>query len=165
MCSPASSAPTSGKIEYDGKDINDYDKETLHGQIGFVFQDSIMFNIHLRENIAFSNTVTKMRYRNWRSTRLSSHDFVERSAGRARYRSSPSAARASPAARSSASCSRARSRSNPKILLLDDFTARVDTHTEQKDPEQCRQELSGHHAHFGDAEDRMRSNIMTRSSF
>ena len=47
-------------------------------------------------------------------------------------RSSPSAAAACPAARNSASCSPAPSPSTPRILLLDDFTARVDTNTEQK---------------------------------
>ena len=47
--------PTRGNIYFDGRDINEYDKENLHGQIGFVFQDSVMFNLSLRENIAFSN--------------------------------------------------------------------------------------------------------------
>ena len=50
-------APTEGTILYDGKDINEYDKKALHRQIGFVFQDSVMFNLSVRENIAFSNTV------------------------------------------------------------------------------------------------------------
>ena len=49
--------PTSGTIEFDGKNIKDYDPVALHDQIGFVFQDSIIFNASLRENIAFSNTV------------------------------------------------------------------------------------------------------------
>ena len=51
--------PTSGAIEYDGKNIDIYDKETFHRQIGIVFQDSIVFNLTLRENIAFSNTVRR----------------------------------------------------------------------------------------------------------
>ncbi len=49
--------PSSGVIEYDGKDANLYDKTSLHQQVGFVFQDSVMFNLTLRENIAFSDTV------------------------------------------------------------------------------------------------------------
>ena len=49
--------PTSGRIEFDGKSIDEYDKQSLHLQVGFVFQDSIMFNLTLRENIAFSKTV------------------------------------------------------------------------------------------------------------
>ena len=50
--------PTSGSVEFDGRNIEEYDKQSLHLQIGFVFQDSILFNLTLRENIAFSKTVT-----------------------------------------------------------------------------------------------------------
>ena len=32
--------------------IDDYDKKSLHQQVGFVFQDAIIFNLTLRENIA-----------------------------------------------------------------------------------------------------------------
>src|SRR5215831_19368594 len=49
---------TSGSVDYDGRNIDDYQKERLHGQIGLVFQDTIVFNLTLRENIAFSKTVT-----------------------------------------------------------------------------------------------------------
>src|ERR1041385_4693215 len=49
--------PTSGSVTYDGEPIDAYDKETLHQQVGLVFQDSVMFNLSLRENIAFSSTV------------------------------------------------------------------------------------------------------------
>ncbi len=49
--------PTSGTVEYDGRPINQYEKTSLHQQVGFVFQDSILFNLTLRENIAFSTTV------------------------------------------------------------------------------------------------------------
>src|SRR5882762_4929777 len=50
-------APTSGRVEYDGRSIDTYDKATLHQQVGFVFQDATMFNLTLRENIGFSKTV------------------------------------------------------------------------------------------------------------
>src|SRR5437667_4735606 len=49
--------PTSGTVEYDGRNIDEYDKQALHLQVGFVFQDSILFNLTVRENIAFSKTV------------------------------------------------------------------------------------------------------------
>src|SRR5208282_1548091 len=49
--------PTSGVIAYDGRPIDDYDKEALHRQVGFVFQDSVLFNLTLRENVGFSNTI------------------------------------------------------------------------------------------------------------
>src|SRR5258708_32418346 len=46
--------PTSGAVTYDGESINAYDKEALHQQVGLVFQDSVIFNLTVRENIAFS---------------------------------------------------------------------------------------------------------------
>jgi len=48
--------PTSGSVTYDGESIDAYNKEALHQQVGLVFQDSVMFNLSLRENIAFSTT-------------------------------------------------------------------------------------------------------------
>src|SRR6185312_15909322 len=38
--------------------LDDYRKEDFHRQVGFVFQDSILFNLSIRENIAFSDSVT-----------------------------------------------------------------------------------------------------------
>ena len=46
--------PDSGTIRFDGRPLEDYDKESFHRQVGFVFQDSIVFNLSIRENIAFS---------------------------------------------------------------------------------------------------------------
>ena len=48
--------PTSGRVTYDGEPIDDYVKEALHRRVGFVFQDSVIFNLTLRENIAFSTS-------------------------------------------------------------------------------------------------------------
>ncbi len=50
--------PDAGRVEFDGRSIEEYESTALHEQIGFVFQDSIIFSLTLRENIAFSKTVT-----------------------------------------------------------------------------------------------------------
>jgi len=50
--------PTSGTIKYDGYEINDYISEVFYQQMGLVFQDSIIFNMSIRENIAFNDKVT-----------------------------------------------------------------------------------------------------------
>src|SRR5690606_32888858 len=49
--------PTSGRVTFDGRDVAEYNRATLHRQVGFVFQDATMFNLTLRENIGFSRTV------------------------------------------------------------------------------------------------------------
>ena len=46
--------PDSGSIEFDGISTEKYTREVFHSQIGFVFQESVIFNMSLRENIAFN---------------------------------------------------------------------------------------------------------------
>ncbi|MGZ4090727.1 MAG: ABC transporter ATP-binding protein, partial [Bacteroidia bacterium] len=50
--------PSSGTIKFDEHTIEEYNSEAFHKQVGFVFQDSIIFNMSIRENLAFSDTVT-----------------------------------------------------------------------------------------------------------
>jgi ATP-binding cassette, subfamily B, bacterial len=47
-----------GTVEFDDKSIDSYNKENFYRHVGFVFQDSIIFNMSIRENIAFSDQVT-----------------------------------------------------------------------------------------------------------
>src|SRR5690606_21691928 len=50
--------PTSGEILFDGIPNASYRQDDLMKQIGIVFQDSIIFNLSLRENIAFNKKTT-----------------------------------------------------------------------------------------------------------
>ena len=50
--------PDNGHIEFDEHPIDSYEKESFHRQVGFVFQDSIIFNMSIRENIAFGDKVS-----------------------------------------------------------------------------------------------------------
>jgi ATP-binding cassette subfamily B protein len=123
-------APTSGQIEFDGKDINEYDKESLHSQIGFVFQDSVMFNLSVRENIAFSNTVKDADIELAIQT-AELHDFIGALPEGLDTIVSERGTSLSGGQKQRIMLARALAL-NPKILLLDDFTARVDTQTERK---------------------------------
>ncbi len=51
--------PTNGAIFYDDVDIRTYDPVSFYRQVGFVFQESIMFNMTIRENIAFNTEVSE----------------------------------------------------------------------------------------------------------
>lgn len=44
--------PSEGRILLDGVDLRDYDLESLHGQIGVIFQDFVRYEMTARENIA-----------------------------------------------------------------------------------------------------------------
>lgn len=123
-------APTSGEIYFDGRDINEYDKESLHSQVGFVFQDSVMFNLSLRENIAFSNTVNDESLEKAIET-AELKEYVDALPQKLDTIVSERGTSLSGGQKQRIMLARALAL-NPKILLLDDFTARVDANTEAK---------------------------------
>src|ERR1035437_7608358 len=122
--------PASGTILFDGVPINDYNKETFQQQIGFVFQDSIMFNMSLRENIAFNDKVTdELMTKAIETAELS--DFIHTLPEGMETIVSERGTSLSGGQKQRIMLARALAM-NPKILLLDDFTARVDSQTEEK---------------------------------
>ena len=122
--------PTSGTVEYDGRDIQEYEKQSLHLQIGFVFQDSILFNLTLRENIAFSKTVRDEDLEKAIAT-AEMRDFIDSLPQKLDTVVSERGTSLSGGQKQRIMLARALAL-NPKVLLLDDFTARVDTTTEKK---------------------------------
>ncbi|HWK03615.1 MAG TPA: ABC transporter ATP-binding protein [Puia sp.] len=122
--------PNTGTIEFDGQPVANYEKESFHQQIGFVFQDSIIFNMSIRENIAFSDTVTDQSLEKAIAT-AELKEFID---------SLPEGLNTIVSERGSSLSGGQKQRImlaralaiNPRILLLDDFTARVDNNTELK---------------------------------
>lgn len=121
---------TSGSVLYDGKAIAAYDSEAFHSQVGFVFQDSIMFNMSIRENIAFSDTVTDESLEKAIAT-AELRDFVDALPAGLNTKVSERGLSLSGGQKQRIMLARALA-VNPRVLLLDDFTARVDNQTEQK---------------------------------
>lgn len=122
--------PNSGTVEYDGKLIDSYVKQSLHQQVGFVFQDSIIFNLTLRENIAFSNIVKDKDLEKAVDT-AELDDFIMSLPEKLDTVVSERGTSLSGGQKQRIMLARALAL-NPKVLLLDDFTARVDAKTEQK---------------------------------
>ncbi len=123
-------SPTSGEIYFDDKAINEYDKENLHSQVGLIFQDSVIFNLSLRENIAFSNT-TKDENVKKAITTAELADYIDTLSQKLDTIVSERGSSLSGGQKQRIMLARALAL-NPKILLLDDFTARVDANTERK---------------------------------
>lgn len=120
--------PTQGKVLFDGISAQDYNKESLYRQIGFVFQDSIIFNLSLRENIAFSNTVTDESLAKAIDT-AELREFINALPEGLNTIVSERGNSLSGGQKQRIMLARALA-VNPKLLLLDDFTARVDKRTE-----------------------------------
>jgi ATP-binding cassette subfamily B protein len=119
-------APSSGEILIDGTPVQEYDQETLFTQIGLVFQDSIIFNATLRENIS-----------------LQGKGEIEKALEVAELdelvKDLPQGLNTMISERGTSLSGGQKQRLmlaralaiHPKVLLLDDFTARVDITTEK----------------------------------
>jgi len=122
--------PSSGEILFDNNRIDEYNKESFYKQIGFVFQDSILFNMTLRENISFSETVTDEALEKAIDT-AELKDFINTLPQHLDTMVSERGTTLSGGQKQRIMLARALAL-NPGILLLDDFTARVDRQTEKK---------------------------------
>jgi ATP-binding cassette subfamily B protein len=122
--------PAKGTVYFDGHPLAEYDKTALHKQVGFVFQDSITFNMSLRENIAFSTDVTDEAMQKAIETAELS-DFIAGLPEGLETVVSEQGKSLSGGQKQRLMLARALAL-DPKILLLDDFTARVDTVTERR---------------------------------
>jgi ATP-binding cassette, subfamily B, bacterial len=122
--------PDAGRVSYDGVDLSEFDKQSLHKQVGLVFQDSVTFNLSVRENIAFSNEVDDARLE--KAIRTAELDgFIASLPDGLDTVISERGTSLSGGQKQRIMLARALAL-DPKVLLLDDFTARVDARTERK---------------------------------
>jgi ATP-binding cassette subfamily B protein len=133
--------PDEGTIEFDGNDIAKYNKEAYYRQVGLVFQDSIMFNMSIRENIAFSDIVTDETLEKAIET-AELKSYINTLPDKLDTVISERGASLSGGQKQRIMLARALA-CNPRILLLDDFTARIDKRTEKKIMENVERNYPG----------------------
>ena len=133
--------PAAGTIKYDGHYIEDYKSKSFHSQVGFVFQDSIIFNMSIRENIAFSDIVTDQSLQKAIET-AELKDFIDALPDKLSTIVSERGSSLSGGQKQRIMLARALA-IEPKVLLLDDFTARVDNNTEKKILDNLQQNYPG----------------------
>jgi len=121
--------PTSGIVKYDGIAVSDYLLESLYGQIAFVFQDSVLFNVSILENIAFNTDVSEKDLKLAIET-AEIDEFIDTLPQGLQTSISERGTSLSGGQKQRIMLARALAL-NPKILFLDDFTARVDAATEK----------------------------------
>ncbi len=120
--------PEDGEIFYSGTSITEYEKNSFYAQLGLVFQDSSIFNLSLRENIAFSQATSDSDLQKAiNSAELD--DLIKSLPKKLETILSERGASLSGGQKQRIMLARALAL-NPKVLLLDDFTARVDSLTE-----------------------------------
>ncbi|MDP4250066.1 MAG: ABC transporter ATP-binding protein [Bacteroidota bacterium] len=133
--------PASGTVKFDGHFISDYNSKSFYSQVAFVFQDSIIFNMSIRENIAFSDLVTDQSLEKAIET-AELKEFVDSLPDKLSTIVSERGSSLSGGQKQRIMLARALA-IDPKILLLDDFTARVDNNTEQKILENIKRNYPG----------------------
>jgi ATP-binding cassette subfamily B protein len=119
-----------GRLEYDGVPIGDYLPSAFYPQIGLVFQDSVLFNTTMRENIAFSSEASDASLQLAIATAELS-EFVASLPQGLDTHISERGTTLSGGQKQRIMLARALAQ-NPRVLFLDDFTARVDARTEQQ---------------------------------
>lgn len=133
--------PSSGEVTFDGVPMDEIKKSTFRHQVGFVFQDSIIFNLSLRENIAFNTRVNDaMLQKAVRAAEL--HEFIDNLPEGLDTLISERGTNLSGGQKQRLMLARALAL-QPSILLLDDFTARVDSLTESRILENIQREYPG----------------------
>ncbi len=122
--------PGTGEVLYDGQPIDAFHRDSFYRQIGFVFQDSIIFNMSLYDNIAFGNEISDELFEKAVIT-AELDNFIKTLPDGLQTIISERGTSLSGGQKQRIMLARALAL-NPRILLLDDFTARVDKRTELK---------------------------------
>lgn len=126
--------PTSGEIIIDGIPIKNWNSETLLSKIGMVFQDSIIFQTTIGENILFNANAQNNFKEDILAKAIDTADLnglVERSEKGLETYVGERGLTLSGGQKQRIMLARALAL-NPSVLLLDDFTARVDVGTEER---------------------------------
>ncbi len=121
--------PNSGEILIDGVPVKKYCQKCLSGQLGLVFQDSSLFNLTIKENINFQNKEDETNLKKAIET-AALDDFIKTLPDGLETKITERGSNLSGGQKQRLTLARALA-VNPKILLLDDFTARVDRSTEK----------------------------------
>ena len=121
----------SGSIEFDGRDIRDYELDSLRSHVGIVLQDSVLFSGTIRDNIRFGvpDASQEMVETAARATHI--HDYIESLPEKYDTIVDDDQNIFSTGQKQLISIARTLL-TDPQVLILDEATSNVDTVTESK---------------------------------
>ncbi|MFK4344484.1 MULTISPECIES: ABC transporter ATP-binding protein [unclassified Paenibacillus] len=133
---------TSGRLMIDGHDVRDVTVESLRSQISIVLQDTFIFSGTIRDNIRFGRLDATDEEIEAAAKAVNAHEFIVHLPGGYETEVEERGGMLSMGQRQLLSFARALL-ANPRILILDEATASIDTETELKIQEALQVLLEG----------------------
>jgi len=121
---------TEGAVLIDGHDLNHVTLETLRGQIGLMPQDTFLFSASIKENIRYGKLDATDEEIIAAAKAVSAHDFIMKFEQGYDTDVNERGTRLSAGQRQLIAFARTLL-ADPRILILDEATASIDTHTER----------------------------------
>jgi ATP-binding cassette subfamily B protein len=133
---------TEGAVLIDGNNLNDVTLESLRGQIGLMPQDTFLFSTTIKENIRYGKLDATDEEIIAAAKAVSAHDFIMKFEKGYDTDVNERGTRLSAGQRQLIAFARTLL-ADPRILILDEATASIDTHTERLVQQGIRKLLKG----------------------
>ena len=128
---------TDGALRIDGQDVRDVTQDSLHGAIGIVPQDTVLFNDTLRYNIAYGRPRATEAEIEAAAKAAQLHDFISQLPEGYETQVGERGLKLSGGEKQRVGISRTLLK-NPSVLLLDEATSALDSQTEKDIQESFR---------------------------
>lgn len=122
--------PTQGEVLIDGISLKDYQVEEVRKHMGFVSQDSILFNESIRNNISLGSSGIQMERIESAARIANAEEFIVRLEGKYDFVVGEGGNKLSGGQKQRIAIARAIFK-NPPILILDEATSALDTQSEK----------------------------------
>jgi ATP-binding cassette, subfamily B, bacterial len=133
---------TAGRVLVDGRDVREWNLDSLRSQVGSIEQDVFLFSRTIAENIAFGTTSATQEQIEHAAREAQAHDFIMTFKDDYKTEIGERGVTLSGGQRQRLALARA-FLSNPSVLILDDSTSAIDSATEDEIQKALRRAQAG----------------------